>query len=417
VSPAPAGLTFFHPLMLRFTTAGESHGPAIISIVEGVPAGLPLSADEVNHELARRQRGYGRGRRMQIESDQVEMTGGVRAGVTTGAPVAFVIRNADWRNWSEIMAPGLGEAETPGAKRAKSVTRPRPGHADMAGMLKHGLADGRDVLERASARETAARVAAGAVCKALLRQLGIDTGSHVVSLGRIDVPRPAKLPPDINAAADESPVRVIDRSVESRIMELIDAAKKDGDTLGGVVEVVCRGIPAGLGSHTAWERKLDGQIAGAMMSIQAVKGVEIGSGFEGARLRGSEVHDAIGWSHPRPLTGNVGRATNNAGGIEGGITNGEDVIVRIAMKPLSTLMRPLQTVDLETGASGDASVERSDVTALPALGVVAESMLAFVVARASLEKFGGDSLEELRRNFRSYVAALGARYTPSRTNE
>jgi chorismate synthase len=398
--------------MLRFTTAGESHGPMLVTIVEGLPAGLRLDAEAIGGDLERRQLGHGRGRRMKIENDAAEIVSGVRAGMTTGAPVAMLIHNADWKNWRDVMDPARTVADADGKLRNRSVTRPRPGHADLAGMLKFDLADGRDVLERASARETAARVAAGAACRALLRELGIDVGSHVVNLGGIDVPVPDPLPDDIDAVADSSPVRVLDRSSEERLLARIDEAKAAGDTLGGIVEVVCRGVPAGLGSHVSWDAKLDGRLAAALMSIQAVKGVEIGAGFEGARRPGSEVHDVITRFEAaggRDRAGGVSRATNRSGGLEGGITNGEPVVARVAMKPLSTLMRPLATIDVATGDAAEATVERSDVTALPAMGVVAEAMVAFVIAQAVLEKFGGDSMRELRHNFTGYLAAIGAR--------
>ncbi|MEO5903594.1 MAG: chorismate synthase [Gemmatimonadaceae bacterium] len=393
--------------MLRFTTAGESHGPALISILEGAPAGIPLLAGDIDEQLARRQQGYGRGRRMQIEHDVVELLSGVRAGETIGSPIGMLVRNRDWKNWQEIMdpAPDADGAEA----RKRVVTRPRPGHADLPGMLKYDRVDGRDILERASARETTARVAAGAICRKLLSEIGITIGSHVSELGGIVATPPARWPDDINTAADESQLRTLDLEAEARMMELIDTAKKQGDTLGGICEVVCRGVPVGLGSHVSWDRKLDGRIGAAMLSIHAVKGVEIGSGFDNARRRGSEVHDEIHSSAARPLSANVERHTNRAGGLEGGITNGEPLIVRVAMKPISTLMRPLATIEMNTGEAAAAVAERSDVTAVPAMGVIAEAMLAFIVAQAVIEKFGGDSLTELRRNFDGYVAQIAER--------
>jgi chorismate synthase len=403
--------------MLSFTTAGESHGPALVSILEGMVAGLPLVAPDVDTELARRQQGYGRGRRMQIESDAIEWLSGVRAGETIGSPIAMLIHNRDWKNWQETMDPALREAEhrsespagvTPSRKR--TVTRARPGHADLSGMLKYDRADARDILERASARETTARVAAGAICKRLLQEFDVRIGSHVVHLGGIDAARPAPFPQDINSAADPSPLRTLDPDAERAMMEKIDVAKRDGDTLGGICEVVCDGVPVGLGSHISWDRKLDGRIGQAMMSIHAVKAVEIGLGFEGARRLGSEVHDAIDPAVGHPRSGNVRRRTNRAGGLEGGITNGEPIVVRVGMKPISTLMRPLSTVDVATGEPAVAVAERSDVTAVPAMGVIAEAMLAFVVAQAFLEKFGGDSLMETRRNFDAYLSHVTTRF-------
>ena len=392
--------------MLRFTTAGESHGPALVSILEGMVAGLPLLAADIDHDLARRQQGYGRGRRMKIESDHAEILSGVRAGATLGSPIAMLIQNRDWKNWQEIMDPAPRN-EDPGRKR--SVTRPRPGHADLAGMLKYDRNDARDILERASARETTARVAAGAVCRRLLREFGITLGSHVVHLGGVDARRPASMPSDLNQAADASPLRTLDPEAEQAMIERIDAAKADGNTLGGVAEVICEGVPVGLGSHVSWDRKLDGRLAAALMSIPAVKAVEIGLGVECARRRGSEVHDEIDADDARVRAGRVRRRSNRAGGMEGGISTGEQLVLRAAMKPISTLMRPLATIDMQSRESASAQAERSDVTAVPAMGVIAEAMTAFVVADALLEKFGGDSLGETRRNFDGYIASLGAR--------
>jgi len=394
--------------MLRFTTAGESHGPALISILEGAPAGIPLLADDVNAELSRRQQGYGRGRRMQIEKDGVEILSGVRAGYTIGSPIGMLIRNRDWENWRDVMDPAPSDADASGARR-RAVTRPRPGHADLSGMLKYDRDDARDILERASARETTARVAAAAICRKLLLELGITIGSHVVELGGVIAAIPDTLPDDLNEAADQSPLRTLDKLAEAEMIARIDAAKKDGDTLGGVCEVVCRGLPVGLGSHVSWDRKLDGRIGAAMMSIPAVKGVGVGIGFEAARRRGSEVHDEIHASPETSRTGDVARRTNRAGGLEGGMTTGEPLIVRVAMKPISTLMKPLTTIEMKTGEAAAAVAERSDVTAVPAMGVIAEAMLAFVVAQAAVEKFGGDSLKEMKRNLDGYVAQLSAR--------
>lgn len=394
--------------MLRFTTAGESHGPALVSILEGMPAGVPLLASDVDVELARRQQGYGRGRRMQIETDRIEFLAGVRAGETLGSPIAMLIRNRDWANWAEIMdpAPRVEDASGP---RKRQVTRVRPGHADLTGILKYDRHDARDILERASARETTARVAAGAICRVLLRDLGIRVGSHLVHLGGVDAARPDVLPDDLNAASDASPLRTLDRDAEQRMIERIDSAKKDGNTLGGICEVVVTGLPVGLGSHVSWDRRLDGRLGQAMMSIPAVKGVEIGLGFETARRTGAEVHDEIEAAPGRTRAGHVRRHTNRAGGTEGGMTTGEELVVRVAMKPIATLMRPLNTIDVATGKAAAAVAERSDVTAVPAMGVIAEAMAAFVVADALMEKFGGDSLAEVRRNLTSYLARLDER--------
>ena len=389
--------------MLRFTTAGESHGQALIAVLEGIPAGLPLLASDVDEQLARRQQGYGRGRRMQIEQDAVEFLAGVRAGQTIGAPIGMMIRNRDWKNWQEIMDPAP-RPEDPTRKRA--VTRVRPGHADLVGMTKYDREDARDILERASARETTARVAVGAVCRRFLGEFGVRIGSHLVSLGDIDAKRPSPMPDDINAAADGSQLRTLDADAERRMIERIDAVKRDGNTLGGVAEVVATGAIVGLGSHTAWDRKLDGRIGRAIMSIPAVKGVEIGMGFAAARATGAEVHDEMDPAPQSIRTAGVRRRTNRAGGLEGGMTTGEPLVVRVAMKPISTLMKPLATVDVATGESAKATAERSDVTAVPAMGVIAEAMVAIVLAEAMLEKFGGDSLRETRNNYDGYVSQI-----------
>lgn len=394
-------------MRLTFTTAGESHGKALVVIVEGLPAGLPVSAEFVGIQLARRMQGHGRGARMKIEKDRIDWLAGVRAGETIGSPVAMLIPNLDWANWEDVMA-----AEgTPGDLRRRRVTRPRPGHADLVGVLKYDRLDARDILERASARETAARVAAGALARRLLEEFGVEVGSHVVSLGGIAAAAPADLPVPLNEASDRSHVRVLDTQLEREIVARIDQARQAGDTLGGEVEVVARGVVLGLGSHTSWDRKLDGRLAGMLMSIPAVKGVEIGLGFGAARRPGSGVHDAIDADAAgAPVAGPKGgfrRLTNHAGGLEGGMTTGEPLVVRVAMKPISTLMSPLRTVDLSTGSPANAQSERSDVTAVPAMGVIAEALVALVLADAMLEKFGGDSLAELRRNYDGYVAALG----------
>src|SRR5690349_19566120 len=333
--------------MLRFTTAGESHGPALVSILEGMPAGLPLRVDDVNVELARRQQGYGRGRRMQIEKDSVEFLSGVRAGETIGSPIAMLIRNRDWKNWEEIMNPapdliaGGDAGPTQRMPRKRAVTRVRPGHADLTGLLKYDRDDARDILERASARETTARVAAAAICRRFLREFGVCIGSHVAHLGGIDARRPDDMPKDINAAADASPLRTLDPDAERRMITKIDEIKRAGNTLGGICEVVADGLPVGLGSHVSWDRKLDGRIGAAIMSIPAVKGVEIGMGFQASRVTGAEVHDEIEMAPGSARTGNVRRRTNRAGGLEGGMTTGEPLVVRVAMKPISTLMKPL----------------------------------------------------------------------------
>ena len=389
-------------MTFRFTTAGESHGRGLVAVLEGIPAGLSLSAERINVELKRRMGGYGRGARMKIEADQIEWLAGVRAGETLGSPIAMLVWNRDWEHWQDVMAP---EADAPGSERRRQVTRPRPGHADLAGSLKYDRQDARDILERASARETVARVACGAVCKVLLDQFGVEIGSHVVELGGVragaGAQHAAPLPARLNQAADASPVRCLDAAAETEMIARIDAAKAAGDTLGGVVEVIALGLPVGLGSHVSWDAKLDGRLAQALMSIPAVKGVELGLGFEAARRKGSEVHDEI-------LPG-LARATNRAGGTEGGMTTGEPLVARVAMKPISTLMAPLRTVDLKTGGPAQAQSERSDVTAVPAMGVIAEAMMALVLAQALLEKFGGDALSETKRNFEGYLAQVRAR--------
>ena len=392
--------------MIRFTTAGESHGKGLVAILEGIPAGLPLVADDVNRDLRRRMQGYGRGARMKIEADAVEFLSGVRAGETLGSPIALVIANRDWDNWSDVMAPEP-DAD-PDAPRRRRLTRPRPGHADMVGLLKYDRTDARDILERASARETAARVACGAVCRTLLGHFDVEIGSHVVELGPVKADLPDPLPVPLNAAADQSPTRCLDAKATEAMVREIDAAKKAGDTLGGIVEIVARGVVVGLGSHVSWDRKLDGRLAGALMSIPAAKGVEIGLGFDGARLPGSQAHDEIAWGGP-PAAGGIQRATNRAGGLEGGITTGQPLVLRVAKKPISTLMRPLDTVNIDTGEPAKAQSERSDVTAVPALGVIAEAMVSIVLADAMLEKFGGDTLGDLRQAYESYVTRINRR--------
>jgi chorismate synthase len=392
-------------------TAGESHGRALVTIMEGLPAGLALSAEMVNHELGRRMQGYGRGARMKIEQDRIEWLSGVRAGETLGSPLAMLIPNRDWANWEDVMAhEALSDS---GELRRRRVARPRPGHADLSGVLKYDRLDARDILERASARETAARVAAGAVARRLLEEFGIAIGSHVVSLGGIVAASPDPLPSPINAAADQSVVRCLDARASAQMVQRIDEAKAAGDTLGGEVEVIASGLPVGLGSHVSWDRKLDGRLAGMLMAIPAIKAVEVGLGVSAARRLGSEVHDPISRDNAAPAgdpRGGYRRTSNRAGGLEGGITTGEPIVVRLAMKPIATLMQPLRTVDLRTGEPANAQSERSDVTAVPAAGVIGEAVVALVLADAMLEKLGGDSLSEMRRNYDGYVAALGQRW-------
>jgi chorismate synthase len=388
--------------VLRFLTAGESHGRALVVIVEGLPAGLPVEASDIAEELARRRLGYGRGPRMRFEADEITLLGGIRHGRTLGSPVAIEVANTEWPKWTEEMSPD------PGAP-SKVLTQPRPGHADLPGMLKYGFDDARDVLERASARETAARVAAGTLAKLLLIQLGVSVVSHIVALGEAqtgpDSPRPG--PADLERV-DASAVRCFDPDAEEAMVAAVKAAAKVGDSLGGVAEVLAYGVPVGLGSHVHWDRKLDANLARALMSIQAVKAVEIGDGWDNAARRGSEAHDAIVYDDEEGYV----RPTQRAGGIEGGISNGAVVIARVAMKPLATLNRPvLQTVDVVTKESTVSFKERTDVTAVPAMGVVAESMTALVLANEALRKFGGDSLAEVVRNRNGFVSSLAS--TPS----
>jgi chorismate synthase len=394
---------------LSFRTAGESHGRGLVALLEGIPAGLELLMErDVDPELKRRQQGYGRGRRMKIESDRAELLSGVRLGETLGSPLSMLIWNRDWENWQKAMAhepPDPGE----NPKALRPMYLPRPGHADLVGVFKFDRRDTRDILERASARETAARVACGAVAKRLLDEFGVRVESHVLSIGAVQAQNPDVLPGDLNAEADSSPVRTLDPDAGRQMMEAIDSAKEDGDTLGGTFEIVARGVPVGLGSHVSWDRKLDGRLAQAVMSIHAIKGVEVGEAFEGAFRHGSRVHDPIVPAPERPRTGGLGRASNRAGGLEGGVTTGEPLRVRGAMKPISTLRKPLASVDLRDGSVASAAVERSDVCAVPAAAVVGESMVALVLADAFLEKFGGDSLSEVRRNFEAYLAYLHGR--------
>src|SRR6266571_3778016 len=386
--------------MFCFTTAGESHGRALVAIVEGLPAGLPVNIDQINHELWRRQQGYGRGARMKIEQDRVEILSGVRHGLTLGSPLAVMIENKDWPNWNEVMS---AEAREIAPEKSRRVKRPRPGHADLAGGLKYDARDLRNVLERASARETAARVACGSLAKQLLANFGVEIKSHVIQLGRIPE-KPLELTWDqIAAIPEDAPLRCANKETQQRMIELIDRRKTEGDTVGGIFEVVARGVVPGLGSHTAWDLKLDGRLAQAVMSIPAVKAVAIGAGHEASALPGSEVHDEIAYNNE---TKEFIRTTNRAGGLEGGITNGEEVRVRGHLKPLSTLRRPLRSVDIDTKQEERAAFERSDITVVPAAGVIGEAMVALVLAAAMREKFGGDSLGEMKRNFEGYREQL-----------
>lgn len=377
--------------MLKLTTAGESHGQAILAILEGVPYGLKLKADDINKELARRQTGFGRGGRMKIETDKVEILGGLRGGKTLGSPIALLIKNKDWKNWQSLMSPDK-------LTSLKKVTCPRPGHADLAGLLKLGSSDIRDVLERASARETAARVAAGAAVKVLLKEFGVDVLSHVVRIGERRA-KEVKLNPRMQTKVETSPVRCLDRKASLEMVEEIKKAAQASDTLGGIFEVVAFGLPPGLGSYMSWETRLDGRIAWAVMSIPAIKGVEIGDGFWLGKIRGSLAHDEIFYSKNKGFY----RKTNRAGGIEGGMTNGEPVIVRAVMKPIPTLRKPLSTVDIKTKQLKGALKERADVCAVPAAAVVAECMVAFELTKAFLSKFGADSLNDIKYSYQCYL--------------
>jgi chorismate synthase len=384
-------------------TAGESHGPALVAVLEGVPAGVAVTTADLDKDLARRRLGYGRGARMSFERDEVEILGGVRHGLTLGSPVAIKVGNTEWPKWQTVMAADpVDPAVLAGQARNAPLTRPRPGHADLAGMQKYGHTDARPILERASARETAARVALGVVAKQLLQQgLGVQIVSHVVELGTVAV-KPGLVPVPADAERiDADPLRCLDPEASARMVAEVDAARKDADTLGGIVEVLAYGVPPGLGTHVQWDRRLDARIAAALCSIQAIKGVEIGDAFTQARSRGSQAHDEI-----VPTPEGVKRVTDRAGGLEGGMTTGEPLRVRAAMKPISSLNRPLSTVDVATGEPATAINQRSDVCAVPAAAVVAEAMLALVLAEAALEKFGGDSVAELRRNVSGYLENL-----------
>lgn len=408
--------------MLRYLTSGESHGKQLTVIVEGMPAGLEVNRAYIDHDLIRRQGGYGRGGRMKIESDKVEITSGVRWGKSLGSPICLVVKNRDWENWIEVMAAGVPHA----VENGKEVTRPRPGHADLAGGLKYGHRDLRNVLERSSARETAARVAAGAVAKKFLAEFGVNVMSWVLEIGGVRIR-------EVNAfegitlfaealfkKAEGSPVRCPDPVAEKKMIKRIDDAKKKGDSVGGVFQVTATGVPPGLGSHVQWDRKLDGRLAAVLMSVQAIKGVEVGAGFKAGSLPGSKVHDAIFYESAAPKSRQGGKAgvgywpqsprfyrkTNNAGGIEGGMSNGEPIVLGAVMKPIPTLYKPLHSVDIITKEPFKASVERSDVCAVPAAAVVAEAVVAFELAAVFLEKFGGDSMSEIERNYRGYLRQI-----------
>ena len=388
--------------MLRWITAGESHGPELVGVLEGFPAGVPLLLESVQEDLARRRLGYGRGARMKFEADEVSFSGGVRHGLTQGGPVALRIQNTEWPKWEPIRSPPpVDPAELEGG-RAAALTRPRPGHADLAGMQKYGFEDARPVLERASARETAARVALGAVARALLNELGVSVLSHTVAIGSVAVPEDAAIPgPGDIARLDEDPLRCAHPETSQGMVAEVDVAHKEGDTLGGIVEVVVRGLPPGIGSYVHWDRRLDSRLAGALMGIQAIKGVEVGDGFATTRRPGSQAHDEI----VNDGSG-VQRLSDRAGGIEGGMSTGGPLRVRAGMKPISTVPRALKTIDTATGKEAVAHHQRSDVCAVPAAGIVAEAMVMMVIADALLEKFGGDSLAEIQRNLSSYLESI-----------
>jgi len=392
--------------MLRFLTAGESHGPSLTIIVEGMPAGWPVDMTDLNRHLARRQQGYGRGGRMKIEKDEARVTSGVRWGETLGSPVTLVVENRDWKNWSRKMSADPADRDD-----SIIVTRPRPGHADLVGTQKYGHKDVRNVLERASARETTSRVAAGSLARQVLERFGVEVLGYVAEIGGIEANHEGLTPRQVFAAAEESSVRMADADAERDIIALIDECKKQGDTLGGVVEVCVTGLPPGLGSYVHWDRKVDARLAGALLGVQAVKGVEFGAGFGVARVRGSEIHDEI----VRTDDG-IGRASNNYGGTEGGMTSGEPLVVRVAFKPISTLMQPMRSVDIASGEESKATIERSDVVAVPAAAVICEAVVAFELTRLFLEKFGGDSLTEITRNYEGYLAQIG-REPPARGHD
>ena len=389
--------------MLRWLTAGESHGEALTGIIEGLPSHVPVTSEMISAALARRRLGYGRGARMKFEADAVRVLGGVVHGRTLGSPIAIEVGNTEWPKWEKVMSPDpVDPAELEGQARAQALTRPRPGHADLVGMEKYRFDEARPILERASARETAMRVALGAVAQSFLSELGITLVSHTVSIGPVEGSRVAARPTAADVEAlDADPMRCFDQELSARMVAEVDDAKKSGDTLGGVVEVIAYGLPVGLGSHVHWDRRIDSRLAGALMGIQAIKGVEVGDGFETARRRGSQAHDEIGLDGDSAV-----RASNRAGGTEGGMTTGEPLVVRAAMKPIATVPRALGTIDVQKREAAKAHHQRSDVCAVPAAGVVAEAMVALVIAESVTEKFGGDSLEETKRNFDAYVAQL-----------
>jgi chorismate synthase len=412
VTVRPLGTPWEDRVVLRWMTAGESHGPALVAVLEGMVADVDITIADIATQLARRRLGYGRGARMKFEADEIEVIGGIRHGRTMGSPVAIRIGNTEWPKWEQVMAADPVEpAVLEGLARNAPLTRPRPGHADLPGMLKYGFTDARPVLERASARETAARTALGTVARAFLRQvLGVEVISHVVALGSVEAGHGSLPGPHDLEVIDASPVRAFDPGTTEAMVAEVDAARKDGDTLGGIVEVVVHGLPPGLGAHVQWDRKLDSRLAAALMSIQAIKGVEIGDGFEVARTRGSKAQDEIEPGDDTVGAKGVRRRSNHAGGLEGGMTNGEPLVVRVAMKPISTIPRALSTVDVTTGETAVAINQRSDVCAVPAAGVVAEAMTALVLAGAALEKFGGDSAAETTRNLTAYLAATEERW-------
>ncbi|MEV8023116.1 chorismate synthase [Microbacterium sp. NPDC080220] len=388
--------------MLRVLTAGESHGPELVAIMEGLPSGVPVSLDAIRADLARRKLGYGRGSRMKFEEDELNLSGGVRHGLSLGSPIALRIGNTEWPKWVEVMNPEPVEMTERSRGRGAALTRPRPGHADLVGMQKYDFDEARPILERASARETAARVALGAIAREFLSELGIRLVSHTLSIGPVQVPEGSALPgPDDVATLDADPLRCFDPQTSERMVAEVDAAKKDGDTLGGIVEVLAYGLPPGLGSHVHWDRRLDGKLAQALMSIHAIKGVEVGDGFETTRRRGSAAHDEL-----FATADGITRASDRAGGTEGGMSTGTVLRVRAGMKPIATVPHALRTVDVATGDTAAAHHQRSDVCAVPAAGVVAEAMVAIVLADAVLEKFGGDSVRETRRNLETYLAAI-----------
>lgn len=395
--------------MLRWLTAGESHGPELIAILEGLPAGVPCRSEDIRADLARRRLGYGRGARQKFEEDELSISSGIRFGLTMGSPIALRIGNSEWPRWVEVMSAEPVDPATLPKGRGAALTKPRPGHADLVGMQKYGFSEARNVLERASARETAARVALGAVAKAFLRELGVRLVSHTVAIGGVRVPEEASLPgPDDVVRLDADPLRCSDATTSAKMVAEVDSAQKDGDTLGGVVEVLAYGLPPGLGSYSEWDRRLDSRLAGAMMGIQAIKAVEIGDGFRTASRRGSIAHDEI-----FATSEGLSRNTDRAGGTEGGMSTGGVLRVSAAMKPISTVPHALKTVDVSTGEASQAHHQRSDVCAVPAAGVVAEAMVALVLADAMLEKFGGDSVEESRRNMLSFMASIPANLKPA----